>query len=462
MRAPAEWRFSDSGIPGIPRAHINLAAGTTVLAQPQPTVPEGVTIERDIEYGKAGDVSLKLDMLLPKQPAKVPLPLLVYIHGGGWNGHDKTEGYEPLGPLVASGNYVGATVEYRFTSVAPWPAQIYDCKAAIRWLRANAKKYNVDPDRIGIWGVSAGGHLVSMLGTTGDRKELEGQSGTPGQSTRVACVVDVCGPADLPNMKPQEQKVYAMMDRLLGGPMAERMEAARAASPITYVDKNTPPFLIVHGNLDTQVPYSQSETFYAALNAAGVYATLVRIEAGKHQPFYAEAAPQVEAFFEQRLRGHAVNIPHPLSVPESVSLERDIEYAKAGKTSLRLDMVRPKEPPEKLLPLVVYIHGGGWYAGDKSQEGLSSVVPLAASGNYVGVSVNYRFSQEAIWPAQIYDCKAAIRWLRANAQKYGIDPNRIGVWGTSAGGHLASMLGTTADVKELEGDEGSLGQSMRA
>jgi acetyl esterase/lipase len=439
-----------------------LACGGSVLAQQsaEQKLPEGVTLERNVEYGKAGDRSLKLDLLLPKKASQTPLPLIVYIHGGGWNGHDKTEGYEPLGPLVASGNYAGATVEYRFTSVAPWPAQIHDCKAAIRWLRANAKKYNIDPDRIAVWGVSAGGHLVSMLGTSGDRQELEGSNGTPGESSRVACVIDVCGPVDLPNMRPEEQKVYAMMDHLLGGPMAERMDAARSASAITYVSKNSAAFLIVHGNLDTQVPYSQSETFCAALKAAGADATLVRIEGGKHHGFFAEAAPQVRAFLEQQLRGRAVKMPPQLTVPENVSIEREIEYAKSGKVSLRLDMLRPKEPSATALPLVVFIHGGGWSGGDKV-DGIYSLIPLVATGNYVGVSVNYRLSQDAIWPAQIYDCKAAIRWLRTNAQKYGIDPERIGVWGMSAGGHLVNLLGTTADVKELEGDMGSPGPSTR-
>ncbi len=404
--------------------------------------------------------SLKLDMLLPKKPVQGPLPLVVYIHGGGWNGHDKTEGYEPLGPLVASGNYVGATVEYRFSNVAPWPAQIYDCKAAIRWLRANAKKYDFDPQRIAAWGVSAGGHLVSVLGTTGDREELEGESGTPGQSSRVSCVVDVCGPVNLPNMRPEEQKVYGMMDRLLGGPLAQRMEAARSASAITYVGKGMPAFLLVHGDRDTQVPFEQSVAFCAALKAAGADATLVKIEGGKHHSYFIEAAPQVRAFLDKQLRGRDVQIPPQLTMPPGVVLERDIEYGKVGKLQLKLDMLTPKQPPKSPLPAVVFIHGGGWTGGDKL-DGIMNLVPFVASGNYVGVTLNYRLSQEAIWPAQIYDCKAAIRWLRANADKYHINPDRIGVWGVSAGGHLVNMLGTTAGVPELEGDVGSQGQSSR-
>ena len=226
-------------------------------------------------------MSLKLDMLLPKKAVQAPLPLVVYIHGGGWNGHDKTEGYEPLGPLVASGNYVGATVEYRFTNVAPGRPKSTIAKRPSAGCGPTRRNTTSTPIGSPCGAFPPADTWSSMLGTSGDRKELEGDSGTPDQSSRVACVVDVCGPVDLPNMRPEEQKVYGMMDRLLGGPMAERMEAARAASPITYVSENSPPFLIVHGNLDTQVPYSQSETFCAALKAAGVDATLVRIEGGQ-------------------------------------------------------------------------------------------------------------------------------------------------------------------------------------
>ena len=223
-----------------------------------------------------------------------------------------------LGCENAVMSYRTSAVEYRLSQVAIWPAQIYDCKAAIRWLRANAMEYNIDPGRIGVWGASAGGHLVSMLGTSADRKELEGQSGTPDQSTRVSCVVDVCGPVDLPNMRPEEQKVYGMMDRLLGGPMAEKMEAAKSASPITYVSPSAPPFLLIHGNLDTQVPFSQSQTFCAALKAAGADATLVKMEGGKHHTYFTEAKPQVQAFFDKHLRGLAVEIPPQPSVPDKM------------------------------------------------------------------------------------------------------------------------------------------------
>src|SRR5207249_1056789 len=132
----------------------------------QMRLPDNVQKEADIVYGKAGDVSLKLDLYLPKAEAKKPRPVVVWTHGGGWQAGNKASGAARLAGLVATGDYGGVSVGYRLTDVTAWPGQIHDCKAAIRWIRANAKKYNLDPDRIGVWGSSAGGHLVSMLGTS--------------------------------------------------------------------------------------------------------------------------------------------------------------------------------------------------------------------------------------------------------------------------------------------------------
>ncbi len=143
-----------------------------------------------------------------------------------------------------------------------------------------------------------------------------------------------------------------------------------------------------------------------------------------------------------------------LRVPESVQAELDIPYAGTSNPRQRLDLYQPKTRNDnKALPVVVFIHGGGWQNGDK-RGGYRMIGPLVESGDYVGVSVGYRLSGEAIWPAQIHDCKAAIRWLRANAKKYNLDPKKIGVTGTSAGGHLVAMLGTSGDVPDLEGKLG--------
>ena len=170
-----------------------------------------------------------------------------------------------------------ASINYRFSQHALFPAQIEDCKAAIRWLRANAKKYNLDAGHIGVWGASAGGHLVALLGTTGGVKELEGKGGNLDQSSRVQCVVDWFGPTDFTKMGGWQDKPDSPMARLVGGPVKDKPELAVKANPITYVGKDSAPFLIMHGEEDKLVPMNQSELMDEALRKAGVESTLVRI-----------------------------------------------------------------------------------------------------------------------------------------------------------------------------------------
>src|SRR5262249_36362207 len=137
--------------------------------------------------------------------------------------------------------------------------------------------------------------------------------------------------------------------------------------------------------------------------------------------------------------------PAQYTIPDGVALEADLEYGRAVERSLTLDLFRPKNQGTRTLPVIVYIHGGGWQQGNKN-EGHRVLSELVQSGNYAAVTIAYRLSGEAIWPAQIHDCKAAVRWVRASARKYGFDPDRIGACGGSAGGHLAAMLGVTGDV----------------
>lgn len=272
----------------------------------RPKLPANVVPHANVEYGKAGDVSLKLDVYTPKAESKKPRPVIVWIHGGGWQAGNKSSGAGRLAPLVATGNYVGVSVGYRLTDVATWPGQIHDCKAAIRWIRANAKKYNMDPERIGVWGASAGGHLVSMLGTSGGVKELEGDNGSPGQSSRVRCVVDFCGPSDFLAFgkdNPAMNRPKSPVSKLLGGMLKDKEDMAKSASPVTYVSKDDPPFLIVHGTADKLVPIAQAERLHAALKKAGVDSTLVRIEGGGHGFGGPEVNRRVRAFFDKHLLG---------------------------------------------------------------------------------------------------------------------------------------------------------------
>jgi acetyl esterase/lipase len=279
--------------------------------------PQGVRLQPDVPYAGTDNPRQRVDLVLPEQPkGDGPLPVVVWIHGGGWQSGDKRGGIRQLGDLVASGDYAGVSVGYRLSGEAVWPAQVHDCKAAIRWVRANAKKHNVDPQRIGVWGSSAGGHLVAMLGTSGGVESLEGELGEhTDQSSEVRCVVDYYGPTELLSMGQYPSRIdhdapASPESRLVGGPLQQRKEAARSASPITYVSADDPPFLIVHGTDDQAVPFNQSERLAAALAEAGVEVTFVKVEGGGHGGFRSpELVRRVRLFFDKHLRRQGVDVP---------------------------------------------------------------------------------------------------------------------------------------------------------
>jgi acetyl esterase/lipase/enterochelin esterase-like enzyme len=230
-------------------------------------------IDRDIEFARIGARSLKLD-LYRREPATQPSPVVVWIHAGGWTAGDKEP--TPAAALVTDG-FAVASIEYRSSKEAPFPAQLADCKAAVRWLRANAAKYNLEPTQIGAWGHEAGGQLASLLGTTGDVRELEGDQGNLDQSSRVQAVVSFAGPADLSLLHKERgvsAQAVAAAASLVGGPLDANTDKARRASPVEYVSKDDPPFLLVHGTADATVPVRQSERFISALKAAGVDSAL--------------------------------------------------------------------------------------------------------------------------------------------------------------------------------------------
>lgn len=278
------------------------AFGTPRVVQAQDRVlPRDYVARRNLEYVEDAHDLQKLDLYLPKEAAG-PLPLIVWVHGGGWSGGDKAN-VPPL-PFVAKG-YAVASVNYRLSKHAVFPAQIEDCKAAIRWLRGNAKKYNLNPEKVGVWGSSAGGHLVALLGTSGDVKDLEGSKGHLDQSSRVQCVIDYFGPTDFTQMGGWHNNANSPESSLIGGPVQENKDKAAKANPITYVTKDDPPFLIVHGDKDPAVPYLQSTLLHDSLVKAKVASTLIKIEGGGHggRDFYnADALKRVEAFFSKHLK----------------------------------------------------------------------------------------------------------------------------------------------------------------
>lgn len=252
------------------------------VARPQrgQKLPSDLELTRDIVYGEGGGHPLVLDILRrTDRTTTSPAPAIVYIHGGGWRGGSKDR-LPPLLKRLAQSGYFCVSIEYRLTREAPFPAQIEDCKCAIRWLRANADKYHLN-DKIGVWGTSAGGHLAALLGVSGGVASLEGKGGWSGYSSRVQAVVNSFGPTDLLLAKDTYDEWAAngrhptghglqSVALLLGGDIANRRAEALAASPSTYVSADDPPFLLIHGAKDTLVPVSQCETFNVALKKAGV------------------------------------------------------------------------------------------------------------------------------------------------------------------------------------------------
>ncbi len=272
-----------------------------------PEPPKGTKALRNLEYARVGEVSVKLDLYIPPHAKGVPLPVVVWVHGGGWHGGDKAR--NPGLALLAKG-YASASINYRLTGVASFPAQIHDCKAAIRWLRANAEKYDLDPKRIGVWGASAGGHLAALLGTSGGSKVVEGKvGGNLDKSSRVQAVCDFFGPTDLLALAKhfkvaKDAGTDSLLTKLFGGAPEKHFGLVRLANPINFVSDDDPPFLIVHGDKDRLVPLSQSKLLHEALKESKVSSTLHVVKGGRHGPgvFVPEVLKMVGEFFDKHLK----------------------------------------------------------------------------------------------------------------------------------------------------------------
>jgi len=282
-------------------------ASTKGTASQQAPLPPGVTLQKDIEYVPGGGQSHTLDLYLPASSGK-PVPVLMFIHGGGWRSGSK-DGCPAK--FLAEHGYAVASINYRFSQEAAFPAQIEDCRAALKFLRAQAAKYNLQPDRVGVWGGSAGGHLASLVGTSPAVDFSKGPGaplGKADESVRVQCVVDMYGPSDFTHlMGSNPQKKDASAIKLMGpcASEAELMTKARWASPVTYVSRDNPPFLIQHGDADKTVPLEQAQEFAAALKAAGVETTLMVMPGAGHAGaafFTEENHKTVVAFLDKHLK----------------------------------------------------------------------------------------------------------------------------------------------------------------
>ena len=283
---------------------LSLAQPTTTRPQVRSSLRPGVAALKDLEYGKGSGRTMLLDLYLPENGDK-PLPLIIWIHGGAWKTGSKDNPSQAL-RFTAEG-YAVAHVGYRLSQEAKFPAQINDCKAAVRWLRANAAKYNLDSNKFAAWGGSAGGHLVALLGISGGVTELEGNDNDLKESSRVQAVVDWFGPTDFLHIGDAESDIHhtgpdSPESKLIGGALLENKDAAAKASPITYVSKDAPPFLIMHGDRDRTVPFNQSELLYAALKKAGVDVTFVPMKGAGHGFGGPEAITPVQDFLKRCLK----------------------------------------------------------------------------------------------------------------------------------------------------------------
>jgi acetyl esterase/lipase len=280
--------------------------GLSILLGCGPAVAAAPFLE-NVVFATLGSRELKLDLYLPRDP-QPGLPLVVYIHGGSWRAGDykacAVSGLTEYGFAVAS-------IDYRFSSEAVFPAQIHDCKAAVRWLRAHAAEYGIDPGRIAAAGDSAGGHLAALLGLTEGEADLEGAvGGHLGESSQVQAVVDYFGPMDFVlrsrNQPEKTEPPDSPVGGLLGCPAGKNPKLAQWASPAFHVTKKAPPLLILHGDKDGKVFLDQSERMVKEYQEAGVggQVTLVIVPGAGHgdpQFFSGEYQKKVADFLALKL-----------------------------------------------------------------------------------------------------------------------------------------------------------------
>jgi acetyl esterase/lipase len=260
--------------------------------------------ESNIVFGRGGDVDLELDLCRPDS-GKGPFPALVFIAGTGWAPTPSSRKGAPI-ELAAAKGYVAIAIDHRSVSVTengrtryPFPAQLEDAKCAVRWLRANAPKYNIDADRIGVVGHSSGGHLALLLGLTSSRDGFEGTGGNPGWSSRVQAVVCMAGLAEAVSYY-EDSIAAGQLVLLLGGTPDEVPKRYAAASPMTYVTREAAPVLFIQSEFDYYCPLKQTRLFEQRMKDAGASFTLIRKKGSSHYPEYGD--PAVWKFLDERLK----------------------------------------------------------------------------------------------------------------------------------------------------------------
>ena len=330
---------------------------------------------RTLTYASRGGVDLLLDLYLPANPIRRPIPVIVFLHGGGWSGGTRTTGPD-FRRYFAQDGFAIASLEYRLTPAITFPANVEDVRTAVRWLKANAATHGLAADRICLWGTSAGGHLAAVAGLA-PPGTFEGADNLD-QTSAVRCVLDGYGPTRFDRMDAQTEQERATLQpavvtinvgggpggargaggaaagpaaagpgapagpaagggrrsvphddpaspesRLVGGAVQTVPDRVREASPLTYVSKNAPPFLIMHGLADSSVPHGQSVLLYEALKAAGSDVTLRLVDGLPHTFFNRTDLDEVAGPFRMQVR------EHPRGGPEKQREEKSGVFAVA-------------------------------------------------------------------------------------------------------------------------------------
>jgi acetyl esterase/lipase len=265
------------------------------LVPPTLASAQDVITEQGVEYSHPGEVSLQLNTARPKSADRAPA--ILCIHGGGFRA-GKREAWDARCLKMAERGYVAATVTYRLAPDHPFPAAIHDVKAAVRWLRANADRYHIDPNRIGVVGDSAGGHLAQFLGVTGGRPEFEGAGGASEQSSRVTCVVNYYGPSDFTKSYGKSVDAAQVLPLWLGGDLEHEHHRHVLASPLNWITPAAAPTLLIHGTEDKYVAFEQAQWAFDRMQAADVEVELLKLEGAGHGFKGADAERAEAAMFE--------------------------------------------------------------------------------------------------------------------------------------------------------------------
>jgi len=405
-------------------------------------VPENILFESGIEYANPENQHLQLNIARPKKSDHL-LPCVLCIHGGGFRAGNR-DSYNPLLIKLAGRGYVAVSTSYRLAPKYQFPAAIFDVKAAVRWLKANAGLYQIDPDRIGVTGDSAGGHLAQFLGVTADVNQFEGDEGNYAQSTRIACVVNKYGPSDFTKSYGKSVDAAEVLPLWLGGNLGTAREKHVLSSPLNWVTPAAAPTLILHGTDDKYVAYEQGVWMRDRLKSCGVHVEMLTLEGAGHGS-KGEDAERAEAamfaFFDNQLRNS------PAGGVAKLRLQRDVPYTESADARQKLDIYASEGATN--LPVVFWIHGGGWQTGDRVSVQLK---PKAfVERGFVFVSTGYRLLPKVEMIDIFRDIAKSVHWVHDHIAQYGGDPNRILVMGHSAGAQLAALICIDDSYLKAEG-----------